>query len=243
MEKSLELKNLFVKVAGKDILSDVNLKIKAGEVCVLMGPNGAGKSTISNVIMGNPKYEVVSGDIILDGEVITNLKTNERAKKGLFMSFQHPSEISGVTMANFLRTSYNIMHEKKLNVGQFHKLLKEKMLDLNMDGKFRSRFVNAGFSGGEKKRSEILQLVLFEPSFAILDEIDSGLDVDALKLVAKNINILKTKNNMGIIIITHYNKILDYLKADKVFVLKNGKIVREGGACLAKEIEVSGFNK
>lgn len=238
----LEVKDLFVDVEDKQILKGVSFEINSDEVCVIMGPNGAGKSTISNVIMGNPKYKVVSGQIILDGEDITELGVDERAKRGLFMSFQHPVEINGVTLTSFLRTSYNAIKGSNLRVGEFHKLIKEKMDLINMDSKFRTRSINFGFSGGEKKRTEILQMMLFEPKFALLDEIDSGLDVDALKSVGYGINKVKEDNNTGLIIVTHYNKILDYVKADKVIVVKDGRIEKTGGPQLAKEIENKGFN-
>lgn len=237
----IKLENISAKVEDKDILKDITLEINQGEVIVLMGPNGAGKSTITNVIMGNPKYEITSGKVYLDDEDITDMPSNERAKKGVFMSFQHPAEISGITMMNFLRTAYNSLKDKNENAVTFKKILTEKMNILEMDSKFRSRFLNAGFSGGEKKRSEILQLLLFEPRFAMLDEIDSGLDVDALKIVAKGIEKVRKETNMGIIIITHYNKILDYIKPDKVAILKKGELTEIGGKELIKKIEEHGF--
>lgn len=237
----IEIKNLYVSVEGKEILKDLSLTWNFGEILVVLGPNGAGKSTLSNVLMGHPKYEITSGLILFDGENITTLDAQERAKLGLFMSFQHPAEISGVTMANFLRTSYNALKETNLKTIEFQKILKEKMDLLHMDASFRRRSINAGFSGGEKKRSEILQLLLFEPKFAILDEVDSGLDVDALKIVSQSISKVQKETKMGIFIITHYNKILSYVKADRVIILKAGKIVREGGAELIKEVEEKGF--
>lgn len=244
MKDFLEVKNLTVNVGSKKILDNVSFKINKGEVVVLMGPNGAGKSTISNVLMGNPKYEVISGSIFLDGEEITDLDTTSRSKLGLFMSFQHPVEINGVTMTNFLRQSYNAIKNTKIQLGEFMKILNSKMKLLEIDNKFRGRFVNSGFSGGEKKRSEILQLMLFEPKYALLDEIDSGLDVDALKTVSEGINLVMKNNSkkMGILIVTHYNKILEYIKPDRVIILKEGKIVLEGDSKLAKKIEEEGFN-
>lgn len=239
--KTLELKNIHASIGDKKILRGIDLSVNEGEICVLLGPNGAGKSTISNVIMGNPKYGVTDGMITLNGESILELGPDERAKKGIFMSFQHPVEIEGITLSNFLRTSYNMIKGTDLKVGDFQKLIKEKMDELGMDPKFRTRSLNVGFSGGEKKRSEILQLVLFEPDFAILDEIDSGLDVDALKIVSENIMNVAKKKKVGILIITHYNKILQYLKPDKVFVVKSGKIVESGDFQLAKRIEEKGF--
>ncbi len=237
----LELKDLNVFISGKQILMGVNIEINEGEVVVLMGPNGAGKSTISNVIIGNPKYKVMSGQIILNKKNITSEDVTSRAKQGIFMSFQHPIEIDGVTMSNFLRSSYNNIKGENVNVVDFQKLLNEKMTYLGIDSKFRGRSVNKGFSGGEKKRSEVLQMMLFEPKFAILDEIDSGLDVDALKTVSQAINMVRKDCKTGILIITHYNKILDYVKPDRVYVLKKGEIVEQGDFSLAKRIEKKGF--
>ena len=241
MTKELKVQNLSVSIADKNILEKINFSLKSGEVCVLMGPNGAGKSTISNVLFGNSKYKIQSGKIILDGKDITNLSVNERAKLGLFMSFQHPIEISGVTYTNFLRQSYNILNSKNLQLGEFVKLLESHMEKLDLDKKFKSRFVNKGFSGGERKRFEILQLLLFEPKYAILDEIDSGLDIDGLKLVCNQINNIKKETKMGILIITHHNKILEYIKPDKVIILKDGKIEKEGNVELANQILEKGY--
>lgn len=238
---TLKVINLAVNVNGKKILNDISLEIPKGKVTVLMGPNGAGKSTISNVLMGNPKYVVDSGNIILDGEDITNLSVDERAKRGLFMSFQHPVEIDGITLSNFLRTSYNSIKGKDLKLGDFQKLIKEKMKQLEMDPKFKSRSLNLGYSGGEKKKSEILQLLLFEPKYAILDEIDSGLDVDSLKKVSSKLKEIINETGMGVLVITHYNKILEYIGADKVYVLKNGSIAKEGDGSIIKQIENEGF--
>jgi len=243
MNQKLTIENISCKIKNLEILKNINFEINSGEVVVLMGPNGAGKSTISNVLMGNPKYEITSGKIKLNNQDITNLPTNEKAKKGLFMSFQNPVEISGVTMTNFLRTSYNTINNTNIKLGEFIKLLNSKMAELELDSKFRGRFVNSGFSGGEKKRAELLQLMLFEPKYVILDEIDSGLDIDGIKLVSEMLNkILKTRK-MGVLLITHYNKILEYIKPDKVIVLKSGKISQTGDIKLAKDILKHGFNK
>jgi len=242
MVNKIEIINLSCLVDSKKVLDNVSLEINSNEITTLIGPNGAGKSTISNVLMGNPIYKIISGKILFNGEDITNMQTNARAKLGLFMSFQHPAEISGVTLFNFLRISYNSLKKKNLNVWEFRKLLLEKLEILEMDKKLTSRFVNFGFSGGEKKRSEILQLLLFEPKYAILDEIDSGLDVDALKIIIKTINKIKEEKKIGIFIITHYDKILTQLKPDRVYVLKNGKITNHGNYELAKEIFEKGFN-
>lgn len=243
MEKKLEVKNISAKINNQEILKNISFSIDSNEVVVLMGPNGAGKSTISNVLMGNPKYEITNGNILLNGEDITKVDTNIRAKKGLFLSFQSPIEISGVTMTNFLRTSYNSIKDSNINLSNFMKILNENMDELGLDSKFRGRFVNSGFSGGEKKRSELLQLMLFEPDFVILDEIDSGLDVDGLKLVGEMLNKILSKRNMGVIIITHHNKILEYIKPDRVLILKGGQIVEEGNFDLAKKIEKEGFKE
>src|SRR3989338_8744125 len=225
----LEIKDLHVNVEGEKILKGVNLKIELGKVHALMGPNGSGKSTMANVLMGNPKYEITEGKILLDGEDITELSADERAKRGLFSSFQYPSEITGVTMSNFLRTAYNSVKKTNANVIDFHRMLKDRMKELDMDPNFSKRYINEGFSGGEKKRAEILQMVVLEPKYAILDETDSGTDVDALKIIASGINKAKEKTNMGILIITHYNRILQYIDVDKVTIMMNGKIVKEGG--------------
>jgi Fe-S cluster assembly ATP-binding protein len=206
-----------------------------------MGPNGSGKSTLANVLMGDPKYEVTKGRILLDGEDITKLAPNERAKMGIFLSFQYPAEIAGVTVSNFLRTAWNSIKEEQLDVLSFHKKLKEKMEGLKMDESFRKRYINEGFSGGEKKRAEILQMSVLEPKFAILDETDSGLDIDSIKIVGEGVNNMKGPE-MGILIITHYYRILNFITPDRVHILVNGKIVEEGGKELAEKIEKEGFD-
>lgn len=237
---ALEINNLHVNVNTTTILNGVNLTIEPGTVHALMGPNGSGKSTLAHTLMGHPKYIITQGQLLLDDKDITKAKPDERAKKGLFLSFQYPAEITGVKISNFLRTAYNATHEKKLSVVEFHTLLKEKMTILGMPPDMIKRSLNEGFSGGEKKRTEILQLMILQPKYAILDETDSGLDVDALKLVAEGINKARTKN-MGILIITHYNKILDYIQPDKVHIMKNGKIIQSEGPELAKTIELQGY--
>lgn len=237
----LEVCDLCVEIDNKKVLDNINIKFQLNEINVLIGPNGAGKSTLVNVLMGNPLYKITNGKILLDNCDITNLPVEERAKKGLFMSFQHPVEVEGVTMLNFLRTSYNAIKNKKIDVSSFLKLLDENMKILGIESKFRTRFLNCGFSGGEKKKAEILQLLLLEPKFAFLDEIDSGLDVDALKLVGDAINTLQHRQKTGLIIITHYNKILDYVKTDRVHILKNGKITESGDSSLLKKVELKGF--
>ncbi len=238
----LVIKDLHVSVNNEKILNGINLEIDLGKVHVLMGPNGAGKSCLANVIMGNPKYNIDKGKIILDGEDITDLSPNERAKKGLFLSFQYPSEITGVTMSNFLRTAHNSIKDEKISVIDFHKLLKEKMKELQIDTTFSRRYLNEGFSGGEKKRSEILQLLVLQPKYAILDETDSGTDVDALKTIALAINNIRNSYKFGILLITHYNRILQYIKPDKITVMINGKIIKEDDTGkLADEIEAKGY--
>ncbi|MBS3080201.1 Fe-S cluster assembly ATPase SufC [Candidatus Pacearchaeota archaeon] len=236
----LEIKNLHVEVDGKEILKGVNLKLEKGKVHALMGPNGSGKSSLANVIMGNPKYKITKGKILMNGEVINDLEPDERAKKGLFLSFQYPNEISGVTISNFLRTALNNLKEEKINVMDFQKLLKEKFALLNMKEDFASRYLNAGFSGGEKKKSEILQLNILNPKVAILDETDSGLDIDALKVIASGVKNLMNKEKI-IVIITHYKRILKYLKPDKLSVMMDGKIVLEGGHKLVDQLEKKGY--
>jgi len=236
----LEIKDLYVSIGGKDIVKGLSLTLTQGEVIALMGPNGSGKSTLASAIMGDPHCDVQSGKILVNGEDITGLSPDKRAQKGIFLSFQYPKEITGVTLANFLRTSYNSLRENPLGVMDFQKLLKEKMHDLQMDSQFTKRYLNEGFSGGEKKRTEILQMMVLEPKFAILDETDSGLDVDALRIVARGINAMKGPHR-GILIITHYHRILDYISPDKVFIMKDGKIVKSGGYDMAIEIEKKGY--
>ena len=236
----LEIKNLHVEVEGKEILKGVNLKLELGKIHALMGPNGSGKTTLAHVLMGHPKYKITDGKILFNGEDITNLKPDERAKRGLFLSFQHPTEISGVTISKFLRESYKSLKEKKLSLLEFGNLLEEKTELLGIDKKFLFRYLNEGFSGGEKKRTEILQLVVLDPQVAILDETDSGLDIDALRAVAEGINKFMNPNKI-ILIITHYKRILDYVKPDKISIMINGKIVLEGSRDLVDNLEKKGY--
>ncbi|MEK6897892.1 MAG: Fe-S cluster assembly ATPase SufC [Nanoarchaeota archaeon] len=236
----LEIKNLSVEIDGKKILDNLNLNVQKGEVCVLMGPNGSGKTTLSKTLMGHPKCKITSGEILFNGEDIIKIPVNEKAKKGLFLSFQYPQEISGVTISNFLRTAYNAVKEKKLPPSEFLKLVEEKTSILSMDRKFLSRYLNEGFSGGEKKKAEILQMLFLNPKIAILDETDSGLDIDSLRIVANGIKNFMNKEK-AILLITHYKRILDYIKPDKVFVMKNGRIVQQGGGELIQEIEEKGY--
>lgn len=238
---ALEIKDLHVEVEGKEVVKGLNLTVNKGTVHVLMGPNGAGKSCLANVLMGNPKYVVTKGSILLDGENINKLSPDQRAKRGLFLSFQYPREIAGVTMGNFLRTAYNSTKEKQLGVIEFHNLLKEKMAVLQMDPSFSRRYVNQGFSGGEKKRAEILQMLVLDPTYAVLDECDSGTDVDALKVIAHAINVMQQEKEVGCLIITHYDRILKYLTVDKLSILVEGKIVKEGGKELISYVEEKGY--
>lgn len=238
----LEIKNLHAGIKDKEILKGINLEINLGEVHALMGPNGAGKSCLASVLMGDPKYKITEGKIILDGKDITNLGPTEKAKLGLFLSFQYPSEIPGVSLSNFLRTAYNSINKEKLGVIEFHDFLKEKMEKLGIKTSFSKRYLNQGFSGGEKKRAEILQMSILNPKYSILDECDSGLDVDSLKIIGEGISNIHGKDK-GILIITHYYRILKYLSPDRVSILVNGKIIKTGGKSLALEIEKDGFDK
>ncbi len=240
----LEIQDLHVKIEGKEILKGISLKVEKGEVVALMGPNGSGKSTLAYTLMGHPRYEVTKGKILLNGEDITGASPDERARKGLFLSFQYPQEISGVSVSNFLRTAINAKREsrgeKPLSVIDFHKLLQEKMSLLKVDKSFSLRYLNEGFSGGEKKRMEILQMAMLQPSIGILDETDSGLDIDALRTVAEGVNSLKGPE-LGVVLITHYQRILNYVTPDKVHIVIAGKIAKSGGKELALEVENKGY--
>ena len=240
----LEVKNLKVKIEDKEIVKGINLTIEKGEIVALMGPNGSGKSTLAYALMGHPRYEITSDKIILKGEDVTNISPDERAKKGLFLSFQYPQEIAGVSVSNFLRTALNAKREasgeKPISVMDFHKLLQEKMKLLKIDKSFALRYLNEGFSGGEKKRMEILQMSVLEPKIGILDEADSGLDVDALKTVANGINKIRG-SEMGILLITHYQRILNYITPDKVHIMMDGKIVKSDDKKLALKVEKKGY--
>ena len=237
----LEIKNLYAGFEGKMILKGVDLKVDSGKVHALMGPNGSGKSTLAYVLMGHPKYKIMTGKIFLNGEDITGLSPDERAKRGLFLSFQMPVEIQGVTISNFLRQAYNSLSERKLSLLEFRALLEEKCKELGMDTKFLNRYLNQGFSGGEKKKAEILQMLVLNPSVAVLDETDSGLDVDALKLVANGISKFMTPEKT-VLVITHYKRILEYLEPEKVSVMIDGKITMEGDKNLVQELEQKGYS-
>ncbi len=243
--QKLEIQDLHVEVEGKEILHGISLSFESGIVHAIMGPNGSGKSTLANTIMGHPKYKITKGKILFNNQDITHSSVKERADLGLFLSFQYPAEVPGVTINNFLREAINTRRERlgeeKLSVVDSYKLLKEKMELLDMDPKFRTRDLNAGFSGGEKKRSEMLQLLLLKPVFAILDETDSGLDIDGIKAVAKAIHIARHDSPMGIILITHYEHFMRELAPDKVTVLCNGKIIQQGSKELAQKIQEKGF--
>ena len=241
----LTIKNLHASVEDKEILKGINLEVKAGEVHAIMGPNGAGKSTLSSVIAGNENFEVTEGEIILDGEDLGDLAPEERAHKGIFLSFQYPVEIPGVSVTNFMKTAINESRKAKgledMPANEMLKLIKEKSELLEIDRKFLSRSLNEGFSGGEKKRNEIFQMAMLDPKVAILDETDSGLDIDALRIVANGVNKLKSENN-AVIVITHYQRLLDYIVPDFVHVLHDGKIVKTGGKELALELEEKGYD-
>ena len=241
----LKINNLHASVEDKDILRGINLEVKAGEVHAIMGPNGSGKSTLASVIAGKEDYEVEQGEIIFEGENIDELAPEERAHKGIFMSFQYPVEIPGVTVTNFMKTAINETRKAKgleeMPANEMLKLIREKAELLEIDRKFLSRSLNEGFSGGEKKRNEIFQMAMLEPKLAILDETDSGLDIDALRIVANGVNKLKSKNN-AVVVITHYQRLLDYIVPDFVHVLHDGKIVKSGTKELAHELEEKGYD-
>jgi Fe-S cluster assembly ATP-binding protein len=232
-------------VGDKEILKGINLEVKAGEIHAIMGPNGAGKSTLSAIIAGNENYEVTEGEILLEGEDLSDLAPEERAHKGIFLSFQYPVEIPGVSVTNFIRTAINETRKanklEEMPSNEMLKVIREKSELLEIDRKFLSRSLNEGFSGGEKKRNEIFQMAMLEPKLAILDETDSGLDIDALRIVANGVNKLKSDKN-AIVVITHYQRLLDYIVPDFVHVLYNGKIVKSGDASLALELEEKGYD-
>ncbi len=237
---ALTIEDLHVSVGGTAILDGVSLTVPTGEVHALMGPNGSGKSTLANALMGHPAYEVTRGRVSFKGQDVLELATHERAKLGLFMAFQYPSEIPGVRVASFLRMALNARREDEIAVMEFHKLLREKMQALKMDPSFAQRFLNEGFSGGEKKRNEILQLAVLRPELAILDETDSGLDIDALRIVADGVNSLRGPD-LGVLVITHYQRLLNHVVPDVVHVMMDGRIVESGGRELALKLEADGY--
>jgi Fe-S cluster assembly ATP-binding protein len=237
---SLEIQNLHVRTEEREILHGVDLSVEKGETHALMGPNGSGKSTLANTLMGNPQYEITEGKILLDGDDISEADPDERARAGLFLAFQYPATIPGVSVANFLRMAINAGREEPIKVKEFGQLLGRHMELLKIDRAFTSRYLNEGFSGGEKKRAEILQLAMLEPTYSVLDETDSGLDIDALRIVSDGVNALRDPGR-GFLIITHYTRILGYVKPDFVHIMLDGRIVREGGAELADTLEEKGY--
>ncbi|NWF68723.1 MAG: Fe-S cluster assembly ATPase SufC [Chloroflexi bacterium] len=247
MGATLEIRNLHVSIEDKPILRGVNLTVHQGETHALMGPNGSGKSTLANVLAGHPAYEITDGEVLLDGESLLELEADERSRAGIFLAFQYPVSIPGITLANFLRQAINARMKaenpdsKGISIPEFRRLMKEKMDFLHIDHAFAGRYLNEGFSGGEKKRAEILQMAVLNPRLAILDETDSGLDIDALRVVAEGVNKLKGRE-MGALVITHYQRILNYIKPDYVHVMFQGQIVESGGADLALKLEEAGYD-
>jgi len=237
----LQVQDLRVAVEGKEIVKGLTLTVPAGEVHAIMGPNGSGKSTLANALMGHPRYEVTAGHVLLRGEDITELKPNERASKGLFLAMQYPTAVPGVTMVNFLRAALKGVQGRDVPIREFRQRLNEALEALKMDESFARRYVNDGFSGGEKKRAEVLQMGILKPVMAVMDETDSGLDIDALRTVSEGINALRTPE-MGVLLITHYQRMLNYVTPDKVHVLYKGRIVRSGGLELATELEAKGYD-
>ena len=241
----LEIRNLYAAIDGNEILKGINLTVKKGEIHAIMGPNGSGKSTLAKVLAGHPQYEVTAGEIIYEGRNLLELAPDERAREGVFMAFQYPIEVPGVSNAQFLRLAYNEkqkhLGEEELDPLEFKDLLKERAKVVEMDASFMTRSVNEGFSGGEKKRNEILQMAVLEPRLAVLDETDSGLDIDALRVVANGVNQLHSPDN-AIIVVTHYQRLLNYIVPDFVHVLADGRIAREGGKELALELEAKGYD-
>ena len=245
----LQIEDLRVEVEGKEIVQGLSLAVPAGEVHAIMGPNGSGKSTLANTLMGHPRYKVTNGRVLFKGEDITGLRPDERAQRGLFLAMQYPTAIPGVTMVNFLRAALKSVEGRDVPVREFRTKLMDALALLKMDEQFARRYVNDGFSGGEKKRAEVLQMSLLRPVMAVMDETDSGLDIDALRTVAEGINALRDIPNreddtqkMGILLITHYQRLLNYIKPDKVHVLYRGRIVRSGGSELAAELEAKGYD-
>jgi Fe-S cluster assembly ATP-binding protein len=243
----LEIRNLHVSIDGKEILKGVNLNVKQGEVHALMGPNGTGKSTLAYALMGHPSYQITEGEVWFKGENIVGLAADQRAHLGLFLAFQYPVSIPGVSVANFLRTALNAQRkvhnpeDKGISIPEFRKMLKERMDLLQMDHSFAGRYLNEGFSGGEKKRAEVLQMAALKPEIAIMDETDSGLDIDALRIVSEGVNALRGPE-LGVLVITHYQRILNYIKPDFVHIMMDGRIVESGGPDLALQLEEHGYN-
>jgi Fe-S cluster assembly ATP-binding protein len=237
----LKIENLHAEIDGNEIVKGLSLEVGKGEIHAIMGPNGSGKSTLANVLMGHPRYDVTEGTVTFEGADVFELEPDERAKMGMFLAFQYPSEVPGVSVANFLRTAVNSVREKELSVMDMYKLLQEKMRIMQMDPKFAERYLNEGFSGGEKKRNEILQMLMLEPKLAIMDETDSGLDIDALQVVARGVNELRGPE-FSAVIITHYQRILRYIEPDHVHVMLDGRLVTSGGKELALALEDKGYD-
>jgi Fe-S cluster assembly ATP-binding protein len=237
----LKIEDLQVEIDGQEIVKGLDLEVDKGEIHAIMGPNGSGKSTLANVLMGHPRYEVTGGSITFQGEDVFELEPDERAKLGMFLAFQYPSEVPGVSVANFLRTAVNSVREEELSPMEMYRLIQEKMGIMQMDPKFAERYLNEGFSGGEKKRNEILQMLMLDPKLAIMDETDSGLDIDALQVVAKGVNELRGPE-FSAVIITHYQRILRYIEPDRVHVMLDGRLVTSGGKELADELEEKGYD-
>ena len=237
----LKIENLHAQIDGNEILKGLSLEVGKGEIHAIMGPNGSGKSTLSNVLMGHPRYEVTEGSVTFEGQDVLELEPDERARLGMFLAFQYPSEVPGVSVANFMRTAVNSVREKELPPMEMYKLLQEKMRIMQMDPRFAERYLNEGFSGGEKKRNEILQMLMLDPRLAIMDETDSGLDIDALQVVARGVNELRGPE-FSAVIITHYQRILRYIEPDHIHVMLDGLIVTSGGKELAEELEDKGYD-
>ncbi len=237
----LKVENLRVEIDGQEIIKGLDLEVGRGEIHAIMGPNGSGKSTLANVLMGHPRYEIIDGSVTFEGEDVLELEPDERAKMGMFLAFQYPSEVPGVSVANFLRTAVNSVREEELSPMEMYRLLQEKMAIMQMDPKFAERYLNEGFSGGEKKRNEILQMLMLEPKLAIMDETDSGLDIDALQVVAKGVNEMRGPE-FSAVVITHYQRILRYIEPDRVHVMLDGRIVTSGGKGLAEALEEKGYD-
>jgi Fe-S cluster assembly ATP-binding protein len=237
----LKIENLHDEIDGNEIVKGLDLEVEKGEIHAIMGPNGSGKSTLANVLMGHPRYEITDGSVTFEGEDVFELEPDERAKMGLFLAFQYPSEVPGVSVANFLRTAVNSVREEELSPMEMYKLLQEKMAVMRMDPKFAERYLNEGFSGGEKKRNEILQMLMLEPNLAILDETDSGLDIDALQVVARGVNEMRGPE-FSAVLITHYQRILRYIEPDRVHVMLDGRLVTSGGKELAEDLEEKGYD-
>jgi Fe-S cluster assembly ATP-binding protein len=237
----LKIEDLQVEIDGQEIVKGLDLEVGKGEIHAIMGPNGSGKSTLANVLMGHPRYEVTGGSITFQGQDIFELEPDERARLGMFLAFQYPSEVPGVSVANFLRTAVNSVREEELSPMEMYRLLQEKMSIMQMDPKFAERYLNEGFSGGEKKRNEILQMLMLDPKLAIMDETDSGLDIDALQVVARGVNELRGLE-FSAVIITHYQRILRYIEPDHVHVMLDGRLVTSGGKELAEELEEKGYD-